>query len=223
MSGADWGSPYLLADFKRKAGLQEANEYDDDDDLYPRLSVGARKIHARIASIFPNALYQAPAALTMASDRKTASYGSDGNGNVVVPMGNVQIARSLNAFSGDDFMGLVEGRDFYDEGDKVRCVGNRTFSGVLYGRWVPTAPDITSSVAPILNPAHAREFISRQAVIDWSEEGGLLPKVADVQRKAFDREFPHLMLLYKKRYKGGGGLIDPARWYLSAPDLGSSG
>lgn len=220
MSGADWGSAYLLQDFKNKTGLQEASEYDDTTDLYPRLSVAQRKFQAKVASIYPNALYQAPAALTMAVDRKTATYGTDGNGNAQFPLGNVQLAYSLAAFSGDPFVGLEVDRDFYDEGATIRCVGNRAFSRQIYGRWVATAPDITAAVAPILTPAYAREFISRQAVIDFAEDGALLPKVAETQRKAFDREFPSLMLTYKKRYKNGGGQIDPARWYLYTSDLG---
>lgn len=219
MSGADWGSAFLLKDFKNKAGIQDASEYDDDDDLYPRLSTAQRKVISRIAAIFPNALYSAPTTMTRAVDGKTYTYGTDGNGNALVPAGNVQIATTLSAFSGDYFVGWVEGRDFYDEGDRIRVVSNRSGPATLYWRGVPTAPDITTLVAPILNPALVRELISRQAVIDWGEEGGLLPAVVTAQENGWKRDFPIVMLTYRKRFKGGGGLIEPARWYLYAPDL----
>jgi hypothetical protein len=218
-----WDSAFLLADFKRKAGLQEAAEYDDDAELYPRLSIAQNNVVRSISSRFPNALYSSPFALTRATDGKTYSYGLDAQNNPILPMGTVQIAPSLSAFSGDSFVGWKEGLDFMDEGTHIRMMSNRSFGGTLYCRAVLTPPDISSSVNPILAPADARELISIQAVLDWADDGGLLPSVAGAQQRQWNRKFPEWMLTYKKRFRGGGGLFDPARWYFAAPDLGTTG
>lgn len=226
LSTTPWDAAYCVDRFKKEAGLQDANELDDETDICPALSRAQSTVVQLIAQRYPKALYQAPTALIRASDGKTFSFGDDDNGNPIVPLGYVQIATTQSAFSGDaTFNGWREDRDFIDEGDHIRMPSNRTYSGTLYSRFVPTPPSISISTQtdPILNPADARELIVIQAVKEWAGEGNQRPDLVDRMEKKWADKFPSWMLTYKKRYRNGGGLLNPARWYFQAPDLGSTG
>lgn len=218
---ADWDGPFMVARFIAEAGLSAANELDVTNDIYPRLSHGQRTVIRVSASRFTNPFYQAPTTLTPAADRKTFSFGTDRDGSNIVPMGWVQVAPYANAFSGDYFVGWVEGRDFMSEGDKIRIPSNRSWGSALYGRWVPTPPNITALVAPILLPIDARELAVYQAVLDWAQEGDQAPDVAARMEKKFGEKWPEYMLMWRRQYRGGGALLEPARWYFAAPDLGT--
>lgn len=221
-----WDGPAVLAAFKREAGLNDANEYDDTLDLYPACSRGQVKLFEYVAARYPNPLYPAPFTLTPSADRKTFSFGNDSAGNAILPIGAVQIATTPKAFSGDSFSGWEEGRDFYDEGDHIRLTSDRTYSGTLYARAVLTPPDITAVQPPVINPASARSWIAVFAAREFAGEGNQNPALVDaMQRKIDDRYtgIAGLMLTYRKRYQSGGAGFDPARWWLSAPDLGSTG
>lgn len=219
-----WDGPAVLKALKLEMGLNDANEYDDTTDLYPRASHAQVKLVERIATVFPNALYPAPFAMTRAGDGKTYSYGTDSSGNAIVSLGSVQIAPTLAAFSGDTFVGWQEGRDFYDEGDHIRIVSNRTYSGTLYVRAVLTPPDITAAVAPVVNPASARALIGVLGAWLFALEGNQNPQLAQAMKVKWDDRdtgFPALMLTLKSRFRGGGAGFDPGRWWFGSPDLGT--
>lgn len=218
---ADWDSADLLDRFMDEAGIAAANEFTDAQ-LYRRLSTAQGKVIREIAARYPKCLYAAPAALTAAGDRKTFSFGTDPNDPTrnIVPMGWVQVSPRLSAFTGDDAYLWTEGVDFLDEGDRIRLPGDRSYSGTLYGRWVPTPPTLTDAVQPILRPAEARDLIVLRATEDFATEGNTEPGLADRMRMKWDREFPIWMLALRRRFRGGGALGDPAQWYLTSPDLG---
>lgn len=217
---ADFDSEDLLDRFKDEAGLPEASEYTDTQ-LYRRLSDGQRAVIREIAARYPKCLYQAPAALTPSGDRTTFTFGADPNDPTrdIMPIGTVQIASSLSAFSGDTFAGWVEGIDFLDEGTRIRIPAGRSWSGTLYGRWVPTPPSISDSVQPILLPAEARVLIVTKAVELFAGEGDQHAELAARMERRWAKDFPVWMLTFRKRFQGGGALVDPARWWLSSPDL----
>lgn len=218
----DWDGPFMVARFLAEAGIATANELDTNADIYPRLSTALRHVIRVSASRFANPFYQAPTTLTPSADRKTFSFGLDRDGvSNMTPMGWVQIAPFANAFSGDYFAGWIEGRDFISEGDHIRIPSNRSWSGTLYGRWVPTPPAITAAVAPVLLPIDARELAVIQAVLDWAQEGDQAPDVADRMAGKWKAKWPEYMLMWRRQYRGGGAILDPARWYFAAPDLGS--
>lgn len=225
-STTPWDAAYCADRFMKEAGLQDANELDDEADICGALSRAQSTVFQLIAQRYPKALYQAAKAMIRAADGKTFKFGEDGNGNTIVPLGYVQIATTLRAFTGERaFVGWVEDRDFLDEGDHIRIPGDRTWSGTLYARFVPTPPVIsfTNATEPILIPADARELIVIQAVMDWAGEGNQRPDLVDRMEKKWSNKFPSWMLTFKKRYRSGGALLDPARWYFAAPDLGTSG
>jgi hypothetical protein len=222
-----WDTAYLVQRFKDEAGLQAASEYDDNADICPRLSRAQNKVMRLIASRYAKALYQAPITMTPSVDRKTFTFGNDAQGNPIMPLGFVQIATTLTAFSGDMcFSGWQEDRDFLDEATQIRIPSNRSYGGTLYARFVPTAPDLVATgtpVAPILAPADARNLIVIQAVMDWAGEGNQRPDIKQVMKQSWSDEFPSWMLVYKRRYRNGGGVLNPGLWYLQSPDLGSTG
>jgi hypothetical protein len=215
-------SAWLRSAFLREAGLQDANEMDDTAELYPRLSVSQQEVQQAIASRYPECLYPAPFALTPSGDHKTFTFGTDTDGNAIVPLGWVQISPSKTAFTGDRFVGWEANVDFIDEGASIRIVSDRSYSGTLWCRAVLTPPDITSGVAPVLNPILARQLIAIYAARDYALEGNENARLANAMQAKIDRKFPELMLALRRRYRGGGAMIDPARWYLSAPDLGTT-
>lgn len=215
-----WDSADCLRRLKRAVGLADANEEDDATDLYPILASAQAEVIREIAVRYPACLYyqQGPTALTPSADLKTFSFGDDANGNAILPMGWTQLSNRLTAFSGDDSYYWREGVDFLDEGTRIRIPGDRTYSGTIYGRWIPTPPDIAADTDPILEPAEARQLIVIKAQQAWASEGNIRPDlVADAERQ-WAKAFPVWMLTWRRRFRGGGALRDPSKWYLT-PDL----
>jgi hypothetical protein len=221
-----WDAGYCVNRFKAEAGLQDANELDEEDDICPALSRGQSTVFQLIAQRYPKALYQAPKAMIPSADGTTFRYGDDQNGNAIVAMGYVQIAPRLSAFSGDRaFVGWREDIDFLDEGDRIRIPSGRSYAGPLYARFVPTPPviSIDTQTDPILKPADARELIVIQAVKEWAGEGNQRPDLVQGMKTKWADKFPSWMLTFRTRFRNGGALYDPARWYFAAPDLGNTG
>lgn len=224
-----WDNADCLRRFKRAVGLADANEESDAVDLYPILSSAQAEVIREIGVRYPACLYstQGPTALTAAADRKTFTFGTDVNGNAIMPLGWVQISPRLTAFSGDDAYLWREGVDFLDEGTRIRIPSARAYSGTLYGRWVPTPPDITAIVQPVLEPAEARDLIVNRAAKAWASEGNIRPDLVALMELEWGgphngrppAKFATWMLTYRRRFRGGGALRDPALWYLYAPDL----
>lgn len=215
-----WGSADLLRRFKRAAGLAAANEEDDAVDLYPILSSAQNEVVRMIASRFTNAMYHLskPVTLVPSADRTTFSFGEDAQGNPIVPMGWVQISPNIKAFANNSLF-WVDGLDFLDEGVQIRMPNGRAYTGTLYARFVPTPPDISPASPPVLQPADAREMIVQRALIAWAAEGHVRPDLVALAEARWPRAFAEWMLMYRRRFRGGGGLLDPSRWYYGNPDL----
>ncbi len=214
MPNVPYDSQDLLRRLKSDLGLQDASEYDDDDDLYPLMSTAQEDVIRRIAMIRPSALYQEPTLLTPSTDFKTFTFGEDPNNpdELVMPMGWVQIATNLAHF-GPPFRGWQEGDEFTDEGTRIRIRANRTYHGKLWGRWVPMPPSITDEIQPILTPAPARGLIVTRAKILFGHQGNHNPGLVASGETQWARDFPVHMMTYKTRYKNGGALVARARWY----------
>lgn len=213
----------MVSRFLAEAGLATANELDVTTDIYPRLSTAQRAVLRKSASRYANPFMQTPTTLTASADRKTFTFGTDpaDTARNIVPMGWVQIAPYQNAFSGDYFVGWVEGRDFISEGDRIRIPSNRSWGSTLWGRWVTTPANISASVGPSILPIDVAELTVIQAVLDWAQEGDQAPDVAARMDTKFKAKWPEYMLMWRRQYRGGGALLEPSRWYFAAPDLGT--
>lgn len=223
MANGDFGRADLLRRFKLEAGLADASELDDNNDLYPLLSDGQLQTTRELAARAPKPFYQAPVQMVTADGGFTFSFGAspvDPTKNVL-PMGWVQISPRQNAFSGDSFVGWKEGREFINEGTKIRIAGNRSWSGVLWTRFVATPPPITAAVDPILHPPEVNELTVYRAVELWAGQGNVRPDLIERMQDKWARAFPVWCLTFKKMHPGNGYAYDPARWWLWAGgDLG---
>lgn len=225
----DWDSADCLKRFKDEAGLEDASELDDDDDIYPLLSDAQEEVFRMIASRYPSCLYVGPELMVPDADRKTFKYAPV-NGQDVMMMGWVQIAPRLNSFFSDErFVGWEVDLQYLDEGTRIRIPGDRSWSGNLYARGVPRPPRITDVVPPSLRPVEFNVLTINRAVRKWAKQGNQRPDIAKAMDEEFGypvttgpRMFAEIMLTIKRRHRTSGALIDPAQWYLSSPDLGSA-
>lgn len=226
----DWDPADLLRRFKDGAGLEDASDMDDATEAYPYIADGQEEVVREIAGRYPAALYTAPT-LMVAEDatRKTFRFAQV-NGHDILPMGWVQIAPRLSAFFSDQgFVGWEVDVNYLDEGTRIRIPGDRAWAGDLYARYVPRPPRITAGVAASLRPIELCELAVNRAVRKWASKGNQRPDIVKVMddewgypRTQTPGLFATWMLNIKRRHRATGQIFDPAQWYLSSPDLGST-
>lgn len=217
MANGDFGRVDLLRRFKDEAGLAEASELDATSDIYPLLSDGQLETTRELAARCYKSLYGAPSAMTSTDGGYTWYFGASpvDATKKLLPLGWVQISPRLSSFIGDGFNGWVEGVDYLGEGDRIRIPGNRTYSGTLYARFVPTPPPITASVDAILRPPEINILTVYKAVEQWAGQGNVRPELVKRMQDKWARAFPIWCHTLKKQYRGGGAMVDPNRWYLN--------
>lgn len=199
---ATFDSAWALAEFDRLSARPDTDEITDASK-YQRLALAQMEVIGEIAGIYPDALYQAPTALTAVSGNKSFSFGSDSNGHAVAPYGHVGIYSALAHIPDNP---LVEGIDYLNEGTLIRIPNDRTWSGTLYGRWIPTPADITAAVEPTLRPAPARLLIVLKAVENFANEGAQMPDLARIMSDRYAREFTKWMLILRSQFRAGGAV-----------------
>lgn len=218
----DFGRVDLLRRFKNEAGLADANELDDDDDIYPLLSDGQVETARELAMRAWEAFAQAPQAMTSTDGGKTWYFGASpiDATKKLVPLGKVQIARRLADFVGTGFAGWMEGIDYLPEGDHIRIPGNRSYSGTLYARFVPTPPPINATTDAILHPPEVNLLTVYKAVELWADQGNVNTALSDRMQQKWAKAFPSWCHTFKSAHRNGSGMVDPGRWYLYV-NLGS--
>lgn len=206
---ASYDSADLLAQFKELAGLPTATEITSAS-IYARLARAQLEVIEDIAGIYPNCLYRTtgPAALST-TDSKVFTFGTDGSGYAVAPMGFVRVFRSLGDYPDNP---MLPGIDYLDEGTQIRIPNNRTESSTLYWQGIATPTDISASQEPALRPAPARRLIVIKAVETFGREGGSRYDMADDCERLYAREFGKHMLVWKTRFTGGGALLVTDKW-----------
>jgi hypothetical protein len=198
---ATYDSANLLSRFNSLAKRPSSDEITDAQK-YALLATAQLDVIREIAIRAPYALYQDPATLST-SDNKEFTFGTDGSGHAVMPLGHVGVFRSLNDVPDNP---LIEGLDYLDEGTLIRIPNNRTYTGTLYWRGIATPTDISASQEPTLRPAHSRVLIVIKAVWNFALEGAARLALADTMERKWDREFPVHMANWKTHFKRGGGL-----------------
>jgi len=199
---ATYDSADLLSRFNALAARPTADEVTDPDK-YSLLATAQLKVIEEIAARYPDCLYSAPATLST-SDGNVYTFGNDGSGNAVAPMGHVGIYSSLNSIPDNPW---VKDIDYLDEGTQIRLPNNRTFGGTLYWRGIATPTDISASQAPSLRPANSRVLIVYKAVMEFGLRGGLRPEITTAAQALWSAEFPVHMLNWKTRFRRGGALL----------------
>jgi hypothetical protein len=173
-----------------------------------RLAEAQQSVYAEIAAVYPYPLYRTggPTTLTT-SDNKVYTFGTDGQGHALAPMGHVTVFRSLNDYPDGP---LEEGIDYLNEGTQIRIPNNRTEHPTLYWTGITVPADITSAVEPSLRPVHARILIPIKAVQMFAEESGGMAGLADRMDVLYRREFLKYMMAWKTQFRKG-----PSRQFSS--------
>ena len=165
----------LLNKIRRPATDEELLEPDGTTDAIWDLLSEAQDHWMRVlASTFPDSQYGAPVQLTSADSGYTYTFGTDGNGLPIFPLGHVEIRESRSGrllIPSADF----GNGDFVMEGDRIRIPGGRTktFSSGPWARFVTPPASISASVQPVLKPPSARALIVLRAAVIWAQQGGL--------------------------------------------------
>lgn len=162
---AAWDSSDLLSRFRLHTRTPPASTiFPTDANAYTFLTSAAVVVESRIQAVAPKALIAAPTLMVTADGGKTYTFGTDADGNNIVPMGTVDIYPDLVSVPN---VPLTEWQDYITEGDKIRIPNNstRTFSaGGPYARFITPTLQISAGVAPLLKPVQARELIVWEAV-----------------------------------------------------------
>jgi hypothetical protein len=198
---ATYDSAWCLAEFDRMAGRPEADEITDVQK-YARLALAEKEVMEDLAPIVPGVEYKAAGPTAMSTtDSKVFTFGSDGQGHAMAPIGHVAVFRNLADYPDNP---LVEGIDYLNEGTQIRIPNNRTESS-LYWLGVPTSTDISASQEPTLRPAPARILIVIKAVKNFAEEGDQLPTLAASMERRYAQQFSKWCLVFRTQHRKDGG------------------
>jgi hypothetical protein len=199
---ASYDSADLLLQFDDLAGRPDADEITDVRK-YSRLARAQQDVLIDVSPIVPTAFYRTggPTATTT-SGGIVHTFGSDGQGHAVAPLGHVWIGRSTSRYPDED---LVEGVDFINEGTQIRMVNERVES-TLYWNGIPTPTDISASQEPALRPAPARRLIVIKAVLTFSREGNQTPMTTQEMEGYYNTEFAKWCLTWKTQFRSGGAV-----------------
>jgi hypothetical protein len=202
MTATGWQSVDLLTRFNRLSG-RPATDAVTPATKYGYLADAEQYVIGRIAAIKPSILYGVPTALTTADGGLTFTFGTDGNGYPLFPMGRATIYPSLNAIPGGAW---VAGRDYLDEGATIRMPNAVPYTGTLYMYGITPTQQISADVQPMLQPPPIRMLDVLWAVKTFAEAGFRNTEMADRMELRFEREFGQAMLMLRKHFATGGGL-----------------
>lgn len=202
MAGTLWQSSDLLSRWNRLAGRPTADAMSNTEK-YQRLADAQESVLSKIAGIVPNVLYGAPTAMTTADGGYTWTFGTDGNGYPLFPLGKAQIYQSLDAIPNYPWIPV---RDYLDEGTQIRIPNNMQWSGTLYWRGITPPQEMSDTVQPILQPPSARILIVIEAVRTYAEEVDRNSGLADRMQAKWDSEFGPAMTMIRKHFRGARGL-----------------
>ena len=204
---ATFTSANLLTRFNQLSGRPETNDSIADSAKYQRLSDAQQVVIAEAASRSPNAFYPKAAygsypTLTT-TDNQVFTFGTDVNGNPLMPIGKVSIYPSLASIPD---WAWVEGLDYLDEGTQIRIPNNRTWTSTLWYRGIQPVLDITSTNQPAVIPVNFRMLIVYEAVRQLAEEGTRDDALADRMAARYAQMFAEYMLVLKTQFSDGGAL-----------------
>lgn len=215
MAGTGWQSSDCLTLFNRKAG-RPTTDAITDANKYDRLARAQDSVLMEIASVDPRILYGAPTAMTTADGGYTFTFGTDGNGYALFPLGKANIYPSLNAVPNYPW---VPGVDYLDEGTTIRMPNNIAYSGTLYWQGITAPQAMSASVQPVLQPPNARILIVIKAVKDFAQEAGRNPALADDMTAEWNEEWPRHITQMRKHFQGLQSL-GPLAWPYGRAGMG---
>lgn len=202
MAGTGWDSADLLTRFNRTAGRPTADSIDDPTK-YQYLADAEQYLIQRIAGISAKTLYGAPTLMTSADGGYTYTFGVDGNGYALFPLGRARIYNSLAAIPG---YALRPNVDYLDEGVTIRGPNNTPIPGPLYWYGLTPIQQMSATVQPVLMPPSARICIVLKAVESFAESAIRNPALADRMTLRLEKEFGQTMTMIRKHFAAGGAM-----------------
>lgn len=215
MAGTGWQSADLLTRFNQLAGRPDADAIPDATK-YQYLADAQQSVVAKIASIAPRVLYNPPTAMTTADGGYTFTFGTDGNGYPLFPMGKTGIFPSLVSIPDYPWQ---PGIDYLDEGVQIRMPNNRQWSGPLYWYGITPPQQMSATVQPVLQPPPARILIVIEAVRTFAEEFARNPALVSTMENKWANEFGPWMTQLRRHFRGGG-LLGPLLVPWGRPGVG---
>lgn len=203
MAASGWDSTDLLSRWNTYAGRPTTADAMGNPTKYQFLADAQQYVIDRIASIKPSVLYGAPTALTTADGGYTFTFGVDGNGYALFPMGKAGIFPSLQAIPNAPWQ---PGVDYLDEGTQIRMPNGRQWSGTLYWYGITPAQQMSAAIQPVLNPPPIRALIVLKAVADYARSAGRNSDMALTYEAQFEREFGPWMTQLRRHFRGGGAM-----------------
>lgn len=206
---ATWDSAYLLTYFNRLIG-RSATDTITPAIKYQMLSEAQNEVHADIAAVCPHILYPTGTipSLTLATDLKTATFGTDANLYAKFPMGHGNIFESLNDIPTAPFV------DYMNEGTQIRALNNGTLPATLYWYGISQPTDINATDQPVINPEAARELIGIRAAYNFGSEGNRNPTLSQTMATRYGYtlsgkpgRFDHWCLVWKTQFARGGASL----------------
>lgn len=212
MPSTGWESEDLLRRWNQKAG-RPASDAITDESKYGWLADGQASVITKIAGIVPRVLYGAPTAMETADGGYTWTFGEDGNGYALFPMGKARIFMDLVSVP---FAPLRPGIDYLDEGTTIRMPNNMPWSGTLYWYGIDPPEQLSETVQPVLFPPSARILIVIEAVRQFAQQFGRNNALEQAMDREWDNEFPPTMTMLRTHFRGGGALGSMLRPLLPA-------
>jgi hypothetical protein len=150
--------------------------------------------------------------LTFTPDPNVFTFGADGDGNAILPIGTVEVYGSLAGIPGG---ALKPGVDFLIEGTRLRGLNNQPWAGPgPYVRYIVPPTKISATVAPTLQPVQMRECCIYDAATTYYRITKDADMVAASAQQFEEAYLQHLLALRVQFYQqdAQAGLGNRASW-----------
>src|ERR1700730_6964824 len=171
-----------------------------DTVKYGLLADAQDAVMSRIAAICGKQQNQAPTAMSTADGGYTWTFGTDGNGYALYPLG----ARVYPTLTSIPDYPWTPGLDYLDEGTTIRMPNNMAWTGSLYWYGIVGPQAISASVQPVIQPPPARILIVIDAVRSFAEQFVRNGALIDQMEAKWAREWPDQMTAIRKHLRGNG-------------------
>jgi len=202
MAGVSWTSASLLTRFNSFAGRPTTDSITDAAK-YTRLADAECAVLTAIAAVTPRQLYGAPTAMTSADGGYVWTFGTDGDGYALFPLGSAAIFPSLAAVPDYPWQPDV---DYLDEGTQIRMPNNTPWAGPLYWRGITQPAPISATQQPFIQPPPSRVLIVIKAVWSFAEEYVRSVDLATTMENRWNREWPKNVTMIRRHFRGGRSL-----------------
>ena len=198
MAGVGFDSADLLQRMNAYAGRPTADSISDAAK-YQCLADGQNEVIMEIANVAQNSLVGAPVAMTTADGGYTWTFGTDGDGYALFPLGKAQIYPTLTAVPDYPW---IPGIDYLDEGTQIRLPNNQQWPGPLYWRGMTSPPAISATNQPVIQPPLSRILIVIKGVRIFAEQFARNPVLAATMEARWQREWPKHATAIRRHFRG---------------------